>query len=401
MCLSVSLKDCREVPLVPFTTRHLVVALACTATLLPAASVSLPPAEAQTSAADLTVTGVLSLRPAITQPGNRPTASLGKTQALATFPDTRTGQSVALQRDSGSGWQTVARGKQHRSGSTIFTLPDTVSLYRAVALSRSGATVATTDTVRGRDFRTVFKDEFTGTKVDFSKWSDQKTLAPAYMRMCSRLSPRARSVSDGVLQMGVAPDRRRADQTCTWSLNGRSGSHPYMLNTQLYTGGKFAFTYGYAAVRMKMHLDKGMHASFWLQPANWYTPGDPAKGTEIDVVEFFGRTETSSTIGAFLHWYDSDNTRYKKGGLFPYANTLKKRAETWSSSYHVFSVEWTPDAYIFRVDGREFFRETEIVSQAPEYLLLSMLTSDYELEKLTRSTMRQRAKVDWVRVWSL
>ena len=101
-----------------------------------------------------------------------------------------------------------------------------------------------------------------------------------------------------------------------------------------------------------------------------------------------------------MHWYDADNAHHKLGGLFPYANTLKKRAETWSNAYHVFSVEWTRDAYIFRVDGREFFRETEIVSQAPEYLLLSMLTSDYELEKLTRATMRQRARVDWVRVWS-
>lgn len=376
----------------------LLVALSCTATLLgaPAANTTTPSPHMAAPEA----TGALSLRPAISQPGKRPATSSGKTQALATFSDTRTGQIVTLQRDSGSGWQTVARGKQHRSGSTIFTLPDTVSLYRAVALSRSGAAVAVTDTVRGRAFRTVFRDEFSGRRVDSSQWSDQKTLAPAHMRMCSRLSPLPRTVSDGVLRMGVAPDPARADSACTWSLNGRSGSHPYMLNTQLATREKFDFTYGYAAARMKMHLDKGMHASFWLQPANWYTPGDPSKGTEIDVVEFFGRTKKDSHIAAFLHWYDADNTHHKLGSKFPYANRLKKKAETWSTSYHVFSVEWTADAYVFRVDGREFWRETEIVSQAPEYLLLSMLTSDYELEKLTPRTMRQRAKVDWVRVWS-
>jgi beta-glucanase (GH16 family) len=368
--------------------------------LLPAASVSLPPAQGLTSVADVRSTGVLSLRPALTQPGKRPTASLGMTQALATFADTRTGQSVVLQRDSGSGWETVARGKQHRSGSTIFTLPDTGSLYRAVALSGAGASVAVTEPVRGRAFRTIFKDEFSGRRIDFTKWSDQKTLAPAYMRACSRLSPHARTVSGGVLQMGVALDRERTGQTCQWSLNGRSGSHPYMWNTQLYTGGKFDFTYGYAAVRMKMHLDKGMHASFWMQPANWYTPGQPARGTEIDVVEFFGRTKKDSTIASFLHWYDADNVHHKIGGKFPYANTLRKRARTWSEAYHVFSAEWTRDAIVFRVDGREYHRETVIVSQAPEYLLLSMLTSDYELEKLTARTMRQRAKVDWVRVWS-
>ncbi len=380
------------------TLSPLLVALACIATLLgaPAASTTTPSPLAQAPE----VTGVLSLRPAISQPGKRPTRSSGKTQALATFSNTRTGQAVVLQRDGGSGWETVARGRQHRSGSTIFTLPDRTSLYRAVALSRSGRAVAATDTVRGRRFRTLFRDEFSGRRIDRSKWADQPTLAPAYMRMCSRLSRHARSVGKGVLQMGVAPDPARAGTPCNWTLNGQSGSHPYMLNTQLYTGGTFSFTYGYAAVRMQMHLDKGMHASFWMQPANWYTPGDPAKGTEIDVVEFFGRTKKDSHVAAFLHWYDADNTHHKLGGKFPYANRLKKRAETWSNAYHVFSVEWTPDAYIFRVDGREFWRETEIVSQSPEYLLLSMLTSDYELEKLTDRTMHQRARVDWVRVWS-
>jgi beta-glucanase (GH16 family) len=393
---------------VPFRT--LPAALACAATLLTAGLLPQPPAAASTPDLDTAAlstraeaartTGVLSLRPALSQPGRRPTTSSSKTQALAVFRHTSTGRTIALQRADGAGWRTVGRARQHRSRSTTFTLPDTTGRYRAVVLSRSGAVSATTNTVRGRAFTTLFQDEFAGTRVDTSKWSDQPTLAPAYMRMCSTLSRRVRTVGDGVLSLGVAPDPTRADRPCTWELNGRSGSHPYMWNTQLYTGGKFDFTYGYAAARIKMHLDKGMHASFWLQPSDWYTPGQPAKGTEIDVVEFFGRTSRDSTIGTFVHWYDTANEHHKLGGLFPHANTLKSAAETWSSAYHVFSVEWTKDAYVFRVDGREFFRETQVVSRAPEYLLLSMLTSDYELEKLTPATMRQRAKVDWVRVWS-
>ena len=384
----------------PRMLRPLLVTLACVAAMLQSPASAVPAPDPALRAEVRVGTGVLDLRPSIAQPGKRPTRSVGKTQALATFSDTRTGQRVVLERDSGTGWQAVATGRQHRSGSTIFTLPDATSLYRAVALSRSGAPVAVTGTVRGRRFRTLFRDEFSGRRVDRSKWADQQTLAPAYMRMCSRLSSEARTVRGGVLRMGVAYDHHRAGQTCTWTLNGRSGSHPYMLNTQLYTGGTFDFTYGYAAVRMKMHLDKGMHASFWMQPSRWYTPGDPARGTEIDVVEFFGRTKKDSHIAAFLHWYDSANAHHKLGGKFPRANRLKKRAETWSTAYHVFSVERRPDALVFRVDGREFWRETQIVSQAPEYLLLSMLTSDYELEKLTPRRMRQTAKVDWVRVWA-
>jgi len=367
--------------------RPLLAAVVCAVALLPTAAAVPGTASALSPSADLAslnpaqssvrvaTTGRLTLRPAISQPGRRPAAASSNTQALAAFPSTRAGQSVGLQRDTGDGtWQTISRTRLHSTRTAIFSLPEAGVAYRAVTLSGAGSPLGATNTVMVRTFKVLFKDDFSGTKVDFSKWSDQKTLAPAYMRMCSRLSPNARTVSGGVLRMGVAYDRTRAGQMCRWQLNGNSGSHPYMWNTQLYTGGKFDFTYGYAAARMKMHRPKGMHASFWLQPANWYTPGKPSAGTEIDVSEYFGASKSGSTIGSFVHWYAADGEKFKRGGLFPRANALKPASHEWWDAFHVFSVEWTPEAYIFRVDGREFHRETEIVSKAPEYLLLSMLT---------------------------
>jgi beta-glucanase (GH16 family) len=65
----------------------------------------------------------------------------------------------------------------------------------------------------------------------------------------------------------------------------------------------------------------------------------------------------------------------------------------------VFSVEWTPTAYIFRVDGVETYRQTKNISGAPEYLVLSLLSSDWELPDLDTSKLPVDMKVDWVRVW--
>nr|WP_257956229.1 hypothetical protein [Nocardioides sp. B-3] len=65
----------------------------------------------------------------------------------------------------------------------------------------------------------------------------------------------------------------------------------------------------------------------------------------------------------------------------------------------MFSVEWTPSEYVFRIDGAEFYRETRAVSHKPAFLILSMLTSDYELRHLTPDRMSQTARVDWVRVY--
>jgi beta-glucanase (GH16 family) len=61
-------------------------------------------------------------------------------------------------------------------------------------------------------------------------------------------------------------------------------------------------------------------------------------------------------------------------------------------------VEWTPSAYTFRIDGKRVRRITRGVSDQPEYLVLSLLSSDWELNMAPRA-IRQTMHVDWVRVW--
>jgi hypothetical protein len=68
-----------------------------------------------------------------------------------------------------------------------------------------------------------------------------------------------------------------------------------------------------------------------------------------------------------------------------------------SSGYHVYSVEWTPTAYVFRTDGVVTFQTARPhLWKGPEYPVLSLLTSDWEVPAYTAGTPMQ---VDWVRVW--
>ena len=46
----------------------------------------------------------------------------------------------------------------------------------------------------------------------------------------------------------------------------------------------------------------------------------------------------------------------------------------------MFSVEWTPREYVFRIDGQETTRITSGVSDVHEFLILSMLSNDFELD---------------------
>ena len=67
----------------------------------------------------------------------------------------------------------------------------------------------------------------------------------------------------------------------------------------------------------------------------------------------------------------------------------------------MFSVEWTPNAYVFRIDGKETRRITDrnAISQRPEYLILSLLSSDYELQH-HRGALPEHMYVDWVKYWA-
>ena len=65
----------------------------------------------------------------------------------------------------------------------------------------------------------------------------------------------------------------------------------------------------------------------------------------------------------------------------------------------MFSVEWTPQAYIFRIDGQETWRTRKGVSGQPQYPILSLLASDYELSYMKDRQLPQHMYVDWLRIW--
>ena len=79
---------------------------------------------------------------------------------------------------------------------------------------------------------------------------------------------------------------------------------------------------------------------------------------------------------------------------------LTGQDDSWFEDYHVFSVEWTPEEYIFRIDGQETWRTSKGISHQPEYPILSLLSSDYELDNLGKtSNLPQTMDVDWLKFW--
>lgn len=347
-------------------------------------------------------TATLSVSPGIAQNGPR-VASAHDALLLgeARFRPIQEGRVVVVQRRlPGSRWQSVVRKRQDARGRVRFVRDAahgrTPYAYRVVAQRTRTLPRAISNGRSSAWWKPRFHDRFHGTALDMSRWSYRKVGFLGGTRTHAESSPDAVHVRNGYLELQVRDNPARPTPGLT------RASQKYYLNGHISTADKFSFTYGYAAARIKFARGRGQHGAFWMQPQSRLKEfGDAAQtGTEVDVVEFFGQGFPDGGLAHFVYDQPRPGPPRKHGMLQPRALTaLTGPGDTFWSRYHVFSVHWTPTQYVFRVDGVETWRLKGFVSRRPEYLLLSLLSSDWELPRLRRETMPTSMKVDWVRVW--
>ena len=376
--------------------------------LLVAALIGSPPARAgdEASLHRAKATSIsLQVLPPIRQPGSEAaSSSAAMTVVTATLTPPRSGQVLILEHRSQRGWTAAATLTTNAAGRAEFFVPATGrTSYRVVARSLPGQARAKSDAISTDLWGTAdFVDEFTGETVG-SAWQDRiQFYNPWGGRSCSTGSPAAVRAEDGALLLSSMPDPTATAACPAVDNAGRAlGDFSYRLNGHVSTQDSFDFLYGVAAARMKFQREPGAHPSFWLQPRGLLEHFPTPWGAEIDVVEWYGqmgsRGRMSSTVHAPLPTGDK---RSIGGTVSRPSRFLTSRSDTWWRSYHVFSVEWTPTEYVFRIDGHEVWRTDQGISHHPEFLILSMLSSDFELPRLgDRQDDAQTAAVDWVKVW--
>jgi beta-glucanase (GH16 family) len=349
--------------------------------------------------------------PQIVQQGSKP-ASAGSAKAAltATIKPAKAGRPVSLQVKKGSGWKTVSKTLLTKKGLAQFGAPISKSgkalTYRVTATAYKGASAVTSKpTTTARWLTASFTDEFSGSALS-ANWNHRgPNYEPSSLRECSHGDPSAVSVSGGTVRVSVIKDPTRAAEKCVAKKDGKStGSFAYRLNGHIGTEGTASLKYGFAAARIKMHKLRGQHGGFWMQPATKvagsYSPR--YTGAEIDVIEYFGDQHPEGGLTSFIYSKNSSGADVKTGSWIKDSTTfLKNKKDGWSKNYHVFSVEWTPSMYIFRIDGKETWRTKVGVSGQEQFAILSLLSSDYEISQMKGgdSKLPQTMTVDWVRFW--
>jgi len=170
---------------------------------------------------------------------------------------------------------------------------------------------------------------------------------------------------------------------------------------------RFKQRFGYFEARMKLNSSPGQWGAFWMMPTSsiWCADGSGRDGTEIDVVEGFpvnaqSASKRNQSVNMAIH-YDGYAEYHKKQNLsFPTAKHKKQFSDFDSTEFHVYGFLWTPDKYVWYVDGVPVheINDPDLISQVPNYLKLSTEVADWS-GKINPAQLPADTVVDWVRVW--
>jgi len=223
----------------------------------------------------------------------------------------------------------------------------------------------------GKMWKLAWSDEFDGTQIDQSKWEimgDWKRRDGFWVKEDSYLDGK------GNLLLRTKKDGER--YTCG----------------AVRTRGKFEHKFGYWVCRCKFPTKEGHWPAFWLMTGGVSKIGDEGRdGTEIDIMEKPWREDK---ITQNLHW-DGYGKEHKSAG------TGQIAIPGISEGFHTFALHWTPEEYVFYVDGKETWRTSAGgVSQVPEYAKLTEEIGKWGGD-ITKADLPDYFVVDYVRVYDM
>ena len=217
-------------------------------------------------------------------------------------------------------------------------------------------------------YELVWEDDFNGTALDANKW-EVRGVGP---RALGFVSPEAVKVENGYLKLSA------------FKKDGR------ILLGAVGTQNRFMTGYGFFECRAELQKSAGIWAAFWIQSPDISKGEDPATfGAEIDIMEFFKKLGTD-IVSHNVHWAYGPHQKTTHG--------MQSYLRGVSEGFHTFALEWTPDKYVFFVDGYKYYEVTSGISRIPEYLILSMEIPSDEKE-LKTAVLPDVFTVDYVKVY--
>lgn len=224
----------------------------------------------------------------------------------------------------------------------------------------------------------VFGDEFDIDRLDLSAWQyryPNSQYLVGFTDEASVVQP-----GDGYLHLSTRLD-----------------GHKFLIGM---IQSKETFQYGYFEARIRFQHLQGHHGAFWLQsPLYGQFLDDPGRsGAEIDIIEFFGSGRIQADAQHNVYWnpYASPQRQHRQHNLYIRRNS----GAELSDDFHQFALLWTENEYVFFIDGVESWRLNEGISQTEQHIVLSLVTAEWENQRLDASLLPDEMLIDYVRVYT-
>lgn len=223
---------------------------------------------------------------------------------------------------------------------------------------------------RPAGYKLVFSDEFSGTRLDTTKWSPELAWGPTNPLEQQYYTSQALRLGSGRL---VITARRRQAHGKTYT----SGA--------INTARQFKFRYGYVESRMRVPKGQGLWAAFWL------LSNARNSNEEIDIMEILG----------------SDTHRGHAGVHYGSLSDRKQSFETYgtpdlSSGMHTYALDWQPGRIIWYVDGVEVHREIAHIPSESAYVTANLTvggSKSWSGAPNKHTVFPARFTIDYIRVY--
>lgn len=254
----------------------------------------------------------------------------------------------------------------------------------------------------------LFHDDFNGAELDRSKWNVEVS-GPVYNDEQQSYidAPEVVRIVRGAEAAGAEGGALLIEARPRPGFVTKEGRKADFVSARINTRGKFQFSRGTAAARMKLPAGTGLWPAFWaLGNGRWPDTG------EVDIMECVGEPDWT---GVALHGpgYSGETPLVNKS-FFPDGSDV--------TGWHVYSVDWSDSGFVFKVDDRVAYRATRPMVEhygrwafdEPKFLILNLaLGGAYPLKTngvkrpyvgLPEETVgrieagKARVLVDWVRV---
>ncbi|MBS1668414.1 MAG: glycoside hydrolase family 16 protein [Bacteroidetes bacterium] len=195
------------------------------------------------------------------------------------------------------------------------------------------------DAGQSKKGKLVFFDDFSGVQLDRSKWNVETTG----MHVNNELQAYVDSGRTIYLENNHLVIQPRYDSGYVT----KDGQRFDFISGRINTKNKFDFKYGTAEARIKLVDGAGLWPAWWmLGNGEWPQTG------EIDIMEYIGEKDWASAAVHGLGY----------SGETPFVNRLYFNKANDVTQWHVYAVDWTPDALVFKYDGIQMFRVTKTMT---------------------------------------